>query len=80
MLTTHAQVFPDWFNANVEQWWTENMQDWFNSGVKFDGIWLDMNGTYASLVCGSAPNAQHRSTSRPALHRQYTDNSVVSGG
>ncbi|KAF8884147.1 glycosyl hydrolases family 31-domain-containing protein [Infundibulicybe gibba] len=42
-------VFPDWFQSNTQQWWTDALRNWSNSGVEFSGIWLDMNE--ASSFC-----------------------------
>lgn len=43
------QVFPDWFSANVQSFWTEALSNWSQLGVGFSGIWLDMNE--ASSFC-----------------------------
>lgn len=46
--------FPDWFAENTQSWWTSNLKKWYDSGVKFDGIWLDMNeaSNFCDGICG----------------------------
>ncbi|KAF9528217.1 glycosyl hydrolases family 31-domain-containing protein [Crepidotus variabilis] len=48
-------VFPDWFHINTQNWWTEALQNWSLSGVKFSGIWLDMNeaSSFCEGSCGT---------------------------
>ena len=43
------QVFPDWFSANIQSFWTDALRNWSELGVGFSGIWLDMNE--ASSFC-----------------------------
>jgi alpha-glucosidase len=33
-------AFPDWFNPNTEDWWTEAILNWTKAGVEFDGLWV----------------------------------------
>ncbi|EJD51399.1 hypothetical protein AURDEDRAFT_135087 [Auricularia subglabra TFB-10046 SS5] len=46
--------FPDWFAEKTQSWWTSNLKDWYDSGVKFAGIWLDMNeaSNFCDGICG----------------------------
>ena len=44
-----CKVFPDWFQKNTQQWWTDALRNWSAAGVEFSGIWLDMNE--ASSFC-----------------------------
>ncbi|EJD47637.1 hypothetical protein AURDEDRAFT_61870, partial [Auricularia subglabra TFB-10046 SS5] len=48
-------VFPDWFSENTAEWWTEALANWSQSGVEYDGIWLDMNevSSFCDGSCGS---------------------------
>ncbi|EIW75706.1 glycoside hydrolase family 31 protein [Coniophora puteana RWD-64-598 SS2] len=50
--------FPDWFAPNTEAWWTQAFQNWSDSGITFDGIWLDMNelSTFCFYSCGTGAN------------------------
>ncbi|KAI9567881.1 glycosyl hydrolases family 31-domain-containing protein [Boletus coccyginus] len=52
------QVFPDWFSANVQSFWTEALTNWSEPGVGFSGIWLDMNeaSSFCSYSCGTGAN------------------------
>jgi alpha-glucosidase (family GH31 glycosyl hydrolase) len=45
-------VFPDFFAKNAQQYWTEALQNWSRLGIRFSGIWLDMNEA-ASFCEGS---------------------------
>jgi len=47
--TSSTQVFPDWYQKNAQEWWTDALRNWSLSGVEFSGIWLDMNE--ASSFC-----------------------------
>lgn len=62
-------VFPDWFNPNTTVWWTESLTNWTDIyGVKFDGIWLDMNepSSFCQGSCGSNLTAEAlQNTSTP---------------
>jgi alpha-glucosidase len=48
-------VFPDYFHPNTTSWWTEMLQDWFDLGIEFDGLWEDMNevSSFCDGSCGS---------------------------
>ncbi|KAK2459580.1 hypothetical protein APHAL10511_008390 [Amanita phalloides] len=48
-------AFPDWFQPNTQDWWTEALQNWTNLGVEFSGLWLDMNeaSSFCNGSCGS---------------------------
>ncbi|KAH8894653.1 glycoside hydrolase, family 31 [Thozetella sp. PMI_491] len=45
-------VWPDWFAANTQSWWTNEIQSFFDptNGLNIDGLWNDMNE--ASNFCG----------------------------
>ncbi|KAF8436228.1 glycoside hydrolase family 31 protein [Boletus edulis BED1] len=51
-------VFPDWFSANVQSFWTEALKNWSEIGVGFSGIWLDMNeaSSFCPYSCGTGAN------------------------
>jgi alpha-glucosidase len=51
-------VFPDWFANNTQSWWTEALKNWSESGITFDGIWLDMNeaSSFCDGSCGTGAN------------------------
>lgn len=51
-------VFPDWFAENTQHWWTDALEEWSDSGVEFDGIWLDMNeaSSFCDGSCGTGAN------------------------
>ncbi|KAI1175178.1 glycoside hydrolase family 31 protein [Nemania sp. FL0916] len=38
-------VWPDWFAANTQDWWTNEIAEFFNpeTGLDIDGAWNDMN-------------------------------------
>lgn len=40
-----VSVFPDWFSANVSEYWTNEFAQFFSKdrGVDVDGLWIDMN-------------------------------------
>lgn len=65
---SYVQVFPDWFQINTQQWWTEALHNWSSAGIEFSGIWLDMNeassfcdGSWSVLLSLSFPS--HKLTS-----------------
>ncbi|TFK33736.1 glycosyl hydrolases family 31-domain-containing protein [Crucibulum laeve] len=60
-------VFPDWFQNNTQQWWTDAFRNWSESGIEFSGIWLDMNeaSSFCDGSCGS--DAALSNTSVPFL-------------
>ncbi|KAF8154898.1 glycosyl hydrolases family 31-domain-containing protein [Crassisporium funariophilum] len=51
-------VFPDWFQQNTQQWWTDALRNWSAAGVEFSGIWLDMNeaSSFCDGSCGTGAN------------------------
>lgn len=58
-------AFPDYFKPETNVWWQEEMDrlysDLFanNTGMKYDGIWIDMNEP-ASFVSGRpGPNGEN---------------------
>lgn len=36
-------AFPDFTNVTARQYWKTQIQQFYNSGVKVDGLWIDMN-------------------------------------
>ncbi|PPQ96096.1 hypothetical protein CVT26_004728 [Gymnopilus dilepis] len=56
-------VFPDWFQKNTQEWWTEALRNWSTSGIEFDGIWLDMNeaSSFCDGSCGTGANLTNTS-------------------
>jgi hypothetical protein len=63
-------VFPDYFHPNTTSWWTEMLQDWFDLGIEFDGLWEDMNevSSFCDGSCGSNLTAdQFNKGSSPGL-------------
>ncbi|XP_022245024.1 sucrase-isomaltase, intestinal-like [Limulus polyphemus] len=36
-------AFPDFFKKETQEWWVEQIVKYYNNGLKFDGIWIDMN-------------------------------------
>ncbi|KAJ2156323.1 hypothetical protein GGF46_005262 [Coemansia sp. RSA 552] len=44
-------VFPDWFSANVTEWWHDELRR-FYTDLPIDGMWIDMNEA-ASFCTGS---------------------------
>ncbi|EIW74552.1 glycoside hydrolase family 31 protein [Coniophora puteana RWD-64-598 SS2] len=53
-------AWPDWFAPNTQDWWTQALQNWSDSGIEFDGIWLDMNepSSFCTGSCGSGSFSQ----------------------
>ncbi|KAJ2847886.1 hypothetical protein IWW36_003619 [Coemansia brasiliensis] len=47
-------AFPDWFAANVSQWWNEELRRYFDK-LQIDGMWIDMNeaASFCTGSCGS---------------------------
>ncbi|KAI0271249.1 glycosyl hydrolases family 31-domain-containing protein [Gloeopeniophorella convolvens] len=62
-LITRSQVFPDWFAPNAEGWWTEALSNWTHGGVKFSGLWLDMNevSSFCDGSCGTGADLSNTS-------------------
>ncbi|KAJ3503798.1 hypothetical protein NLJ89_g8272 [Agrocybe chaxingu] len=56
-------VFPDWFQKNTQQWWTDAFRNWSESGIEFSGIWLDMNeaSSFCDGSCGTGANLTNTS-------------------
>ncbi|KDR73230.1 hypothetical protein GALMADRAFT_251812 [Galerina marginata CBS 339.88] len=56
-------VFPDWFQKNTQDWWTESFRNWSNSGIEFSGIWLDMNeaSSFCDGSCGTGADLSNTS-------------------
>ncbi|KAF9457114.1 glycosyl hydrolases family 31-domain-containing protein [Collybia nuda] len=56
-------VFPDWFQNNTQQWWTEALRNWTEGGIEFSGIWLDMNeaSSFCDGSCGTGANLTNTS-------------------
>jgi alpha-glucosidase (family GH31 glycosyl hydrolase) len=50
-----ATYYPDWFAANITEYWTGQHVD-FHNLVSFDGIWIDMNEV--SNFCNAKGDAQ----------------------
>ncbi|KAF9526788.1 glycosyl hydrolases family 31-domain-containing protein [Crepidotus variabilis] len=60
-------VFPDWFQNNTQDWWTEALRNWSQAGIEFSGIWLDMNeaSSFCDGSCGT--DADISNTSVPFI-------------
>lgn len=45
MVWPGPSVFPDWFSANITEYWNNEFDIFFNpdSGVDIDALWIDMN-------------------------------------
>ncbi|KAF9563513.1 hypothetical protein CPC08DRAFT_324975 [Agrocybe pediades] len=56
-------VFPDWFQKNTQQWWTDALRNWSLSGIEFSGIWLDMNeaSSFCDGSCGTGADLSNTS-------------------
>ncbi|KIM36315.1 glycoside hydrolase family 31 protein [Hebeloma cylindrosporum] len=56
-------VFPDWFQKNTQNWWTESLRNWSLAGTEFSGIWLDMNeaSSFCDGSCGSGADISNTS-------------------
>ncbi|PPQ90718.1 hypothetical protein CVT25_005026 [Psilocybe cyanescens] len=84
-----AKVFPDWFQKNTQDWWTESFRNWSESGIEFSGIWLDMNeassfcdgscGTDADLSNTSPPFILPGEPGNPVLDYPECYNSTIHG-
>ncbi|KAF8898025.1 glycosyl hydrolases family 31-domain-containing protein [Gymnopilus junonius] len=82
-------VFPDWFQKNAQEWWTEALRNWSTSGIEFSGIWLDMNeassfcdgscGTGANLTDTSVPFLLPGEPGNPVTDYPECYNSTLSG-
>jgi alpha-glucosidase (family GH31 glycosyl hydrolase) len=44
--------FPDFSSPKAYKYWSNQIQDLYEKGIKFDGIWIDMNEP-SSFVDGS---------------------------
>ncbi|KAF7334797.1 Glycoside hydrolase family 31 protein [Mycena sanguinolenta] len=62
-------VFPDWFAPNTLAWWTEALKNWSQTGVEFNGIWLDMNeiSSFCEGSCGSELDVSNAKTDGSGL-------------
>ncbi|KAH9475774.1 Alpha-glucosidase [Psilocybe cubensis] len=56
-------VFPDWFQKNTQDWWTESFRNWSKLGIEFSGIWLDMNeaSSFCDGSCGTGADLSNTS-------------------
>ncbi|KAF8815919.1 hypothetical protein BYT27DRAFT_7186387 [Phlegmacium glaucopus] len=56
-------VFPDWFQENTQQWWSDALRNWSAAGIEFSGIWLDMNeaSSFCDGSCGTGANLTNTS-------------------
>ncbi|KAM7399513.1 hypothetical protein PAMP_018780 [Pampus punctatissimus] len=45
-------AFPDFFRTATAKWWRQEIKDFYETCMKFDGIWIDMNEP-ASFVHGT---------------------------
>ncbi|CAF0715427.1 unnamed protein product [Brachionus calyciflorus] len=36
-------LFPDFFHNKTIQWWADEIKNYYQSTLKFDGLWIDMN-------------------------------------
>ncbi|KAM7413361.1 hypothetical protein PAMA_020650 [Pampus argenteus] len=45
-------AFPDFFRTATAKWWKQEIKDFYETCMKFDGIWIDMNEP-ASFVHGT---------------------------
>ena len=48
--------FPDFTHPNATKYWTKQIAKLYNSGVKFDGLWIDMNEP-SNFVSGTKENS-----------------------
>ncbi|KAK7820953.1 hypothetical protein U0070_026011, partial [Myodes glareolus] len=48
-------AFPDFFRNSTSEWWTTEIYDFYNSQMRFDGLWIDMNEP-SSFVNGTVTN------------------------
>ncbi|XP_045707250.1 sucrase-isomaltase, intestinal [Phyllostomus hastatus] len=46
-------AFPDFFRNSTAEWWEREIVDFYNTQMKFDGLWIDMNEP-SSFVHGTA--------------------------
>ncbi|EIW75810.1 glycoside hydrolase family 31 protein [Coniophora puteana RWD-64-598 SS2] len=61
-------AWQDWFAPNTQDWWTQALKNWSESGIEFDGIWLDMNEP-SSLCAGSCGSANFSQSGFPGAKR-----------
>ena len=50
-----ATYFPDFTHPNATIFWTKHIEKLYESGIEFDGLWIDMNEP-ANFVSGSVNN------------------------
>lgn len=48
-------AFPDFLKNSTAEWWATEIEDFYNTYMKFDGLWIDMNEP-SSFVHGSVDN------------------------
>ncbi|XP_007946915.1 sucrase-isomaltase, intestinal [Orycteropus afer afer] len=48
-------AFPDFFRNSTAEWWATEITDFYNTKMKFDGLWIDMNEP-SSFVNGTTTN------------------------